>query len=135
MIQCKLFTTHLWPVDSAYDESDEVAIVMADINKVDAAMKCTLRYYVNELKIRLHTDYLEKGIFEAPLVHVRAGSIEWVEGYHQVSAAKNAGLEVIPVSTAKRMVSELKQLVGIDDPQRAAEKFNFMECSGVPVYY
>lgn len=129
MIKCTLFTTNLWPVDSAFVEGDEIAIVIADTGKVDTAMKQTVRHYVNDAKIQTHSAYLKKNLFEIPLVYVHDGAVEWVEGFHQVTAAKEAGLKVIPLTTAARMAPELIALVGADDEKRATMTYSFAECA------
>jgi hypothetical protein len=135
MIRCKLFATNLGPVDSGFIEGDDAVIVMADTEKVDAAMQRSVQYYVNEPKVRTQAVNLEKGLFEAPLVYARDGAIHWVEGFHQVTAAKNAGLKVIPLSTAARMANELKTLVGTDDKETANHTYSFADCRDVVVHY
>ncbi|OBR46236.1 hypothetical protein [Paraburkholderia tropica] len=133
MIKCSLFSKTLGHLDHAFSENDTQVIVIADTAKLKAEMKSNDHYYFNAAKVDLHSRYLEKNLFEMPLVAPTKTSLTWIEGFHQINAAANRKLPVIPVTTSAALAERVKALVGASSPESAHEIFEFSDCHGVTV--
>lgn len=133
MIKCSLFSKTLGHLDRAFSENDTQVIVITDTAKLKAVMEANSRYYLNQAKVEMHERYLDKGMFEMPLVAPTVDSLKWIEGFHQISAAVNGQLSVLPVTTSALHAERVKALVGASAPDSAHEIFDFSECHGVKV--
>ncbi|MFP3707872.1 hypothetical protein SB783_28020 [Paraburkholderia sp. SIMBA_009] len=133
MIKCSLFSNTLGHLDDALDENDTQVIVIADTARLKAVMESNDLYYLNPARIDLHARYLDKDMFEMPLVVPTESSLRWIEGFHQINAAANRKLPVIPVTTSAALAERVKALVGASSPESAHEIFEFSGCHGVTV--
>ncbi|WP_234775585.1 hypothetical protein [Paraburkholderia tropica] len=133
MIKCSLFSKTLGHLDHAFSENDTQVIVIADTAKLKAVMESNDHYYFNAAKVDLHSRYLEKNMFEMPLVAPTGTSLKWIEGFHQINAAADRELPVLPVTTSAALAKRVKALVGASSPESAHEIFEFSGCHGVTV--
>lgn len=130
LIRCKLFASNLDPIDRAFQRGDTAVIVVADIQNVISKMDGAANYYDNSAKIETHLRRLQAGYFEIPLVApINAEKLRWVEGIHQVNAAFEYGLGIIPISTAARYAETLKTWLGAAQPELAHDQFDFSACA------
>jgi hypothetical protein len=133
-IRCKLFALNLETIDALFRRGDTAVIVLADTQKVISKMDGSGNYYSNSGKIKTRLQQLQAGYFEIPVVvPVNAEEVHWVEGIHQVNAAFEHGLGIIPISTAARYAETLKAWVGAAQPELAHDQFDFSACAGTDI--
>ncbi|MBB3261666.1 hypothetical protein F4827_006588 [Paraburkholderia bannensis] len=127
-VKCALFSPNIGYVAREFKDGDPQAIVLADATKIKAEMESNDVYYYNAGKVHMHKGYLKSGLFEIPLVAPRSEYLHWIEGFHQVNAAIELGMKVIPVGTSLALAQELKSLVGTANPTGSREQFDFSGC-------
>lgn len=133
-IKCQLFTMSLGYLASELEEGEAQAIVLADATKIRAKMESDDGYYYNPAKVKFQKGRLDKGLFEVPLVVPRGDDLTWIEGFHQVNAAIEEGLGVVPIGTSLALAQQLKSLVGVGDSVAAARHpYDFSECDATVV--
>ncbi|WP_185734401.1 hypothetical protein [Burkholderia sp. Bp9031] len=132
MIQCTLFHEKLDNLSSKFKPGEPIAIVIADAKKLEAAMKETDAYYYNPAKVDRRAALLKKGQFEIPLVVPHEDrKMEWIEGFHQVNAALEAGYPRIPVSTSIGLANLLREQVGEDENGCPQDDFCFSNLNAI----
>lgn len=133
-IKCALFSESLGYLAPELKEDDAQAIVLADATKIKAKMESDDGYYYNVAKVKFHSERLNKGFFEVPLVAPRGDDLHWIEGFHQVNAVIEQGLRVVPIGTSLALAQQLKSQVGVSDPVAASRHpYDFSGCDATVV--
>ncbi|MEM5440119.1 hypothetical protein [Paraburkholderia diazotrophica] len=128
MIKCTLFTKNIGHVAREFRVGDAQAIVLSDAKKLKAVMESNDVYYYNAAKVEMHRGLFKKGVFEVPLVAPRGDGLHWIEGFHQVNAALEEGMTVVPIGTSLVLAEQLKALVGASCDDTAGSPFDFSAC-------
>ncbi|WP_259460977.1 hypothetical protein [Paraburkholderia sp. BL23I1N1] len=76
---------------------------------------------------------LKKGSFEVPLIVPRGSDLHWIEGFHQVNAAIEEGITVVPIGTSVSLAPQLKTLVGVAHQNTDPSPYDFSECAAIVV--
>lgn len=133
-IKCELFSKSLGYLASEFEDGEAQAIVLADATKIKAKMESDDGYYYNVAKVKFQRERLNKGFFEVPLVVPRGDDWHWIEGFHQVNAAIEQELRVVPIGTSLALAQQLKSQVGVSDPAAAARHpYDFSECDATVI--
>lgn len=134
-IKCTLFSPNIGYLGYGFKDREPQAIVLSDVNKIQAAMESNDAYYYNAGKVHRHKIQLKKGSFEVPLVAPRGigDYLIWIEGFHQVNAAIENGLTIVPIGTSLALAQILKSLVGVSSPDTVAHPYDFSKCEATVV--
>lgn len=128
VIKCKLFSKNIGYLVNEFNDGDAQAIVLSDSHTVKSVMESNDAYYYNAGKVEMHRELLRQGMFEVPLVAPTGDYLHWIEGFHQVNAAIEEGMTVVPIGTSLALAQQLKSLVGVTIPDTAADRYDFSEC-------
>lgn len=128
MIKCTLFSKSIAHVAREFRVGDAQAIVLADAKKLKAVMESNDVYYYNAARVEMHKGLFKKGMFEIPLVAPRGDGLHWIEGFHQVNAALEEGMTVVPIGTSLALAEQLKGMVGASHDDTAGSPFDFSAC-------
>ncbi|MFL9987654.1 hypothetical protein [Paraburkholderia sediminicola] len=127
-IKCKLFSKNIGYLANEFNDGDAQAIVLSDSHTVKSVMESNDAYYYNAGKVEMHRELLRQGMFEVPLVAPTGDYLYWIEGFHQVNAAIEEGMTVVPIGTSLALAQQLKSLVGVTIPDAAADRYDFSAC-------
>lgn len=128
MIKCTLFSKNIGHVAREFRDGDAQAIVLSDAKKLKAVMESNDVYYYNAAKVEMHKGMFKEGMFEVPLVAPRGDGLYWIEGFHQVNAALEEGMTVVPIGTSLALAEQLKAMVGASRNDTAGNPFDFSAC-------
>lgn len=132
-LKCRLFSESLDFLADEFAEGEAQGIVLAEPARIADVMERNSSYYYNPAKVEMHRRQLKKGLFEVPLVVVRQGNLDWIEGFHQVNAALEEDLPLIPIGTSLALAPALKQLVGAGSRVSTFRFYDFSECDATVV--
>ncbi len=132
-VKCRLFSKSLGYLADEFSDGEPQAIVLSDSKKVQEMMESNGVYYYNAGKVHMNKELLRKGFFEVPLVVPTEGNLEWVEGFHQVNAALEMGVRIVPMGTSLALAQHLSSLVGASNRNTVASPFDFSECDATVI--
>lgn len=135
MLKVTRYTRTLDYMAADFKPGDRAAIVFVDTGKLIADMGANHRYCVNDAKIATHRALLKRGYFEAPIILPRLRGLIWLEGFHQMVAAVDADLPIVPVTTTEPFVAETKRLVGTANAKQYKNIFDLSDCADMLIYY
>lgn len=133
VIKCALFSKNIGYIAHEFRDGEAQAIVLSDSNKVKAALESNDVYYYNVAKVEMHKRWLNNRFFEVPLVAPRGEYLHWIEGFHQVTAAIEEGMKVVPIGTSLALAEKLKSLVGLSGSGTVRHPYDFSECEAAVV--
>lgn len=113
---------------SKFSEGEPQAIVLSDSKMLKVMMESTGVYYYNAGKVNMHKVMFRKGLFEVPLVVPEGNNLKWIEGFHQVNAAIEMGMRIVPIGTSLALAQQLRSLIGVSTRNTVASPYDFSEC-------
>lgn len=128
IVKCTLFSKNLGYLASKFSEGEPQAIVLSDSKKLKVMMESTGVYYYNAGKVNMHKVMFRKGLFEVPLVVPEGNNLKWIEGFHQVNAAIEMGMRIVPIGTSLALAQQLRSLIGVSTRNTVASPYDFSEC-------